>query len=222
MNSRQRITAILICVTAAARAGAAEESLDFDRDVRPLLAEKCFVCHGPGGQKAGTELRLDRRDAATKPGDDGCAAIMPGRPEDSALVRRIFSADPDVVMPPPKSKQQLTAAQKQLLSNWIAQGATNQPHWSLVPPKKSALPDVRDPAAARHAVDRFVLRQLDDEDVSLSREAPRHMLVRRLTLDLTGLPPSPEDAAAFAADDSPDAFERLADRLFASPHFGER
>jgi hypothetical protein len=202
------------------RAGGGE--IDFNRDVRPILGRHCFKCHGPdeGARKA--RLRLDLRAAATGKAKSGERAIVPGRPDESELILRIFSTEETEVMPPPAVKNPLSAAQKQLLRRWIAAGAVYQPHWAFVPPRQAPLPRIKQIDWPRNPIDVFVLARLEAAGLRPSPRADRYTLVRRLSLDLIGLPPTPEEADAFVNDPSPTAYEKLVDRLLASPHYGER
>ncbi len=192
---------------------------DFNRDVRPVLSNRCFKCHGPDEENQEAGLRLDRRDAATAELDSGMTAIVPGDLAASELVARITSTDPDLVMPPPHTKVSLTAAEKQILTDWVAAGAAYQPHWAFVPP---VLPDLPAAKAATHPVDRFVDARLAAEGLARSGAADKATLCRRVFLDLIGLPPSPAELDAFLADHSAGAYERLVERLLASPRYGER
>jgi hypothetical protein len=194
----------------------AEEKLQFNRDVRPILAENCFACHGPDSAARKAGLRLDRRDDAMK-----ADVIVPGKPEGSPLIERIFSEDRGHLMPPPKTKKKLTAEQKETLKRWIAEGAGYQPHWSFIAPKRPPLPAVKNQRWVRNPIDRFILAELEKRGLEPAPEADRRMLARRLSLDLVGLPPSPEEVEAFVNDKSPDAFERYVDQLLRSPHYGE-
>lgn len=199
--------------------------VDFLRDVRPILASHCFKCHGPDDQTRKGGLRLDLRDAAVQPAKSGEAAIVPGRADASELVRRILTADPDDLMPPPATKHPLNVTQKDLLRRWIAEGADYRPHWSFVPPRKPPIPPgAKAEAEGRpvHPIDAFVRARLAGTGLQPSPEADRLTLIRRLHLDLIGLPPTPEEADAFLSDTGPSAYERLVDRLLASPHYGER
>jgi len=191
-------------------------TLEFNRDIRPILAENCFYCHGQDANKRQAELRLDVRDAAIEAG-----AIVPNDPRASEIVLRINSNDPNEQMPPPKSRR-LSAEQKQRLERWIAEGAIYAQHWSFVAPKRPAEPAVREIQWVRNPIDRFVLAKLEAEGMSHSGEADRATLIKRLSIDLLGLPPSPEEVDAFVADTAPKAYENLVDRLLASPHYGER
>jgi len=190
---------------------------DFTRDVRPILSNVCFKCHGPDDKKRGGKLRLDDRAAAIKKG-----AIKPGKPEGSELVHRIFSDDPEQAMPPPSEVKRLSPAQKDVLKRWIAAGAEYAPHWAFVAPRVAPPPAVKNPAWVRTPVDAFVLAKLEAAGLSPQKEADRGILARRVALDLTGLPPTPEEADAFLKDPAPDAYEKYVDRLLASPHYGER
>ena len=196
--------------------------VDFNRDVIPILSGNCFKCHGPDPGERKSGLRLDLRDKAIGAADSGLSAIVPGKPDKSELARRIFADDPDVRMPPPESNKKLTDSQKQTLRRWIAEGAKYEPHWSFVPPRQAPLPPVKQADWPKNPLDRFVLARLEAQGLHPSPEADRYTLVRRVYLDLIGLPPSIEEADAFASDAAPDAYERLVDGLLASPHFGER
>ena len=215
----------VLCAAAIALCGAAATAApDFARDVRPVLSNRCFKCHGPdeGNQEAG--LRLDLREAATAELDSGTRAIVPGRPDDSELVARITSTDPDLVMPPPHTKVSLSADEKRILTEWITAGAAYAPHWAFVKPEKPAVPAVAAAPAGwtDNPIDAFVLARLERERLAPSPAADKATLCRRVHLDLVGLPPTPAALEAFLADESPDAYERLVDRLLASPRYGER
>ncbi|MFM8292489.1 MAG: PSD1 and planctomycete cytochrome C domain-containing protein [Planctomycetia bacterium] len=194
---------------------AAAAPLRFDRDIRPLLSETCYACHGPGQQEAG--LRLDSAEAATRELDSGSRAIVAGKPAASEMIARINATDPDVIMPPPHSKKTLTPAQKDLLTRWIEAGAPYEKHWSYRPLERPPVP----PGAAAHPIDRFLDAATATAGLPVNAAADRPTLARRLSFALTGLPPTPEQVAAFVADQAPDAYERLVDRLLASPHHGE-
>jgi mono/diheme cytochrome c family protein len=214
-----------LLVPAAARAespidGAAR--IQYDRDIRPLLSDRCFKCHGPDAQQRQAGLRLDEVEAAFKPLESEQTPIVPGKPETSELVRRIFAEDADERMPPPDSGKELSPAERDLLRAWVAQGAEHRRHWSFVRPQRLALPPVKDLAWTRNPIDRFILARLEAERLRPAGEADKEALIRRVTLDLTGLPPTLEEIDAFLADASPDAYEKLVDRLLQSPRFGER
>ena len=191
--------------------------LDFNRDIRPILAENCFYCHGQDGQKREADLRLDDRAAAIAAG-----AIVPGDAGASTMLERIHSTDPDVLMPPPTSNRRLSDHQKQLLDRWIKAGAEYQPHWAFTPPVRPAPPAVQRADWVRNEIDRFVLAKLEAAGLAPAPEADRATLIRRLHADLTGLPPTPAEVDAFVADPRPDWYVSLVDRLLASPHYGER
>lgn len=201
---------------------AAEKTVDFSRDVRPILSQYCFACHGPdeGSREAG--LRLDRADAAFAELESGLRAIVPGKPHDSELVARITARDADMRMPPTTSGHNLSAEQIEILTRWVATGAKYDDHWSFRPIRKPKPPTVGNDAWVRNPIDAFVLARLEQENIAPAPEAAKTTLLRRLSLDLTGLPPQPAEVADFLADDSPAAYERVVERLLASPHFGER
>jgi hypothetical protein len=188
----------------------------YNRDVRPILAENCFACHGPDSAARKAGLRLDRRDDAVK-----AEAIVPGKPEKSGVVERVFSDDPGRLMPPRKTHKKLTAAQKETLRRWIAAGAEYQAHWSLIAPVRPQLPPVKDAGWIRNPIDAFVLAALERQGLRPAPEADRRTLARRASLDLTGLPPTPLEVEAFVNDSAPDAYERYVDRLLESPAWGE-
>ena len=195
-------------------------ALEYNRDIRPILSENCFVCHGADSASRKAKLRLDSFENATVKTDDGVTIIVPGQPDKSEVVRRIFDAGDDL-MPPAKSHKVLTAQQKDLLKRWISEGAKYQPHWSFLAPVKAPLPPVKNAKWVRNPIDNFVLARLENEKLPPAPEADRRTLARRLSYDLTGLPPQPEEVEAFVADKSPDAYEKLVDRWLASPHWGE-
>ncbi len=190
--------------------------IQFNRDVRPILAENCFRCHGPDSASRKADLRLDRREVAVDAG-----AITPGNPDESELVERIFSTDPEKVMPPPAIHKELKPAEKELLKQWIAAGAEYQPHWSLIAPVRPALPEVKNEAWVRTPIDRFILARLEQAGLTPAPPADRYTLARRLSLDLIGLPPEPAEVERFVNDTSPDAYEQYVDRLLAMPEWGE-
>jgi len=200
----------------------AAEVPDFAREVRPILASHCFKCHGPDDVARKGQLRLDVREGALAAAKSGAAAVVPGQPDQSELIRRLVTADPDELMPPSSVKHPLSVSQQDVLRRWVAAGAPYLDHWAFVPPRKPALPGVQQASWPRGEIDHFVLARLESEGLAPSPEADRATLARRVSLDLTGLPPTLEEADAFIYDASPDAYEKLVDRLLASPHYGER
>lgn len=192
--------------------------VSFNNDIRPILSENCFHCHGPDPKTREEGLRLDVRDAAIED-RDGFPAIVPGDREKSEFWKRII--DTDDPMPPVKSHKFLTAEQIDLLGRWIDEGAVYEEHWAYVKPKRPPLPEVSDPERAASTIDRFILARLDKHGIKPSPRADARTLMRRVTFDLTGLPPTQEQSAAFLADDSPDAYERYVDSLLADPVYGE-
>ncbi|MFM7077277.1 MAG: DUF1549 domain-containing protein, partial [Planctomycetaceae bacterium] len=220
---RHLIAPVLLAIGAAGAAAAAGP--DFGRDVRPILADRCFKCHGPDDLARQGGLRLDRRDDALAPADSGSRAIVPGHPDSSELIARITSTDPDVVMPPPHAKKDLGEREKRILAEWIAAGAEYRPHWAFERPSRPPVPAAPDaPGAAPPAnpIDLFVRDRLAREGLAPAPEADRATLCRRVHYDLVGLPPTPEELSAFLADTAPGAWDRLVDRLLASPRYGER
>lgn len=190
---------------------AAEKRVEFNRDVRPILASKCYACHGPDEDKREAGLRLDVRAEAVK------EAIKPGKPDDSEFWHRITTTEPDDVMPPPSSPKQLTKAERDLFRRWIAQGAQYQDHWSFVPIKRPSVP----PSKSENPIDAFIEEKLRPHDLKPATEADPITLIRRVCLDLTGLPPTASELSNLS-DWSDDKYAALVDRLLASPHFGER
>jgi hypothetical protein len=196
--------------------------IEFNRDVRPILSNYCFHCHGPDSHSRKAGLRLDTYEGATLD-NDGIQAVVPGDLAASELIARIKSADPDEIMPPPESKKEMSAAEIKILEKWIKSGAEYQEHWAFMPPKKAKLPKQSVFGKWGHnEIDRFVHQELRDAKLKPQKEADKARLLRRVSLDLTGLPPTPEELSAFLADKSSDAYEKAVDRLLASPHYGER
>ena len=214
-----RIAAALLAALPLSPVRAAPaDPVEFNRDIRPLLAEHCFACHGPDAANRKGKLRLDEREDAIARG-----ALQPGRPEASELLLRLASPHADEVMPPPDDGgRPLSPAEQALIRRWIAEGAPYAPHWSVVRPRNAAPPTIRDLNWPVHDLDRFVLARLEQEGLSPAPVAAPATLLRRLSLDLTGLPPTPTDLDRFLADPSPAAYAREVDRLLASPAFGER
>lgn len=204
---------------------AAESAPSYDKDIRPILSQYCFKCHGPDPLHREADLRLDTREGATAEGASGVRAIVPGEAEASEVMRRVLSADSEVVMPPPTTKLTLNDKQKDLLKRWIASGADYRPHWAYVAPKRPSIPDLSSSplgSRLRSPLDSLIAKRLLAEKLSFSPDADKYILVRRAYLDLIGLPPTIEETDSFVNDPSPDAYERLLDRLLASPHYGER
>ena len=197
----------------------AAERVQFNRDIRPIFSDTCFACHGPDESKNKGKLRLDTLEAARKGGKSGDPAIVPGKPEQSAVLKRLQTTDPDDHMPPAEFHKVLTAAQVDTVRRWIAEGAEYQGHWAFQEPRKAAVPAI---PAGGNAIDGWLGRTLAEKGLAPNPEADRATLLRRAALDLTGLPPSEDDQRAFLADTSPDAWSRALDRLLASPHFGEQ
>ncbi|MEO5803346.1 MAG: DUF1549 domain-containing protein, partial [Verrucomicrobiota bacterium] len=207
---------------------AATRKIDFVKEVQPILKENCFSCHGPKKQEA--ELRWDAKEIALKGGEHG-AVIVPGKSAESKMIQLVAGLDPENVMP--KKGERLTAEQIGVLRAWIDQGADwpdsasvkiadNRDHWAFKAPTRPAIPPVKNKKWVRNAIDNFVLARLEKEKFSTSPEADRVTLIRRLSLDLTGLPPSIKEVDEFVSDKSPDAYKKVLERLLASPHYGER
>ncbi len=199
----------------------AAESLDFGRDVRPILSDRCFACHGQDSNKREGGLRLDQRDAALKGGDSG-PAIIPGDPDASEIIKRILSEDRTELMPPPKAKKPITAEQKDILIRWVKEGAVYTNHWSFEPVKNHTPPQVAAKDWPRTPVDNFVLAALEAKKIQPAPAADRAAFLRRVTLDLTGLPPTPEETKAFLEDSAADAPAKVVDRLLKSSDYAER
>jgi len=203
--------------------GAGADKVDFNQQIRPILSDNCFACHGLDPKNRKAKLRLDTPEDAFKKNDEGIAAIVPGDLAKSEAWTRIITDDEEEVMPPPKShKQPLKAEQKALLKRWIEEGAKYQRHWAFEPQVKAAVPEVKSPKSeVRNPIDAFVRAKLERQGLAWQPEADRGTLIRRASFALTGLPPSPQEVAQFTADQSADAYEKMVDRYLASPHFGE-
>jgi hypothetical protein len=230
LSIRSTAVAFLLCagfftsaVTYGADAAApiAPGKLSFNRDVQPILSENCYFCHGTDKNQRKAGLRLDSFEEATRD-RKGTRAIVPGKSGDSEIIKRMLSTDPDEVMPPKDSHREVTKAQIETLRKWIDQGAEYEAHWSFIPPKRPEVPVVKQTDWVRNPIDAFVLARLEKEGLKPSPQATKEKLIRRVTLDLTGLPPTPEEVDAFVADYASDAYEKLVDRLLASPKYGER
>src|SRR3954447_13619837 len=197
---------------------ASARPISFDADIRPILAENCFACHGPDETQRKAKLHFDTRDGAySRPN-----VIIPGDTARSRIIQRITNDDPDEHMPPPDSGHALTARQIALITRWIAEGARWDMHWAYVPSTRPELPAIRQQQWVRNPIDRFVLARLEQDGLQPSPEADKATLLRRVTYDLTGLPPTPAEIDAFLADRSPEAYEKRVDALLKSPHYGER
>ncbi|MBP6824015.1 MAG: DUF1549 domain-containing protein, partial [Acidobacteria bacterium] len=199
-----------------------QQQIDFNRDIKPILSDKCFACHGPDAATKKIKLRLDSEAGALAELRTGKHAVVPNHPEQSELVRRINSKDEALRMPPVDSGRKLTEREIELLTEWIRQGAGWQQHWAFVAPVRPELPKVKNTVWPKNAIDNFVLARLEAEGLSPAPEADRATLIRRVSLDLTGLPPSPKEVDEFISDQSPNAYEKVVDRLLASPRYGER
>lgn len=223
---RVALGAVLIAmVSAPARTAATDAApIDYNRDIRPILSQNCFICHGPddaerkGGNKGG--LRLDTL-SGQREDLGGYAAVLPGQPDESELYLRLVTTRPHDLMPPPELGKTLTGEEIARVRRWIEEGASFSQHWSYVKPVRPSLPDVANPLWVRNEIDRFILARLDREGLAPQPEADRPTLARRLALDLTGLPPTPDDVDEFVRDTSPDAYERLVDTFLARYTYGE-
>lgn len=224
MKSLTRVLAAIVCLFSLFGSNVSGEEVSFNRDIRPLLSDRCFACHGPHEEKREAELRLDVAGGEQGPFHqrDGNHVIKPGDPDSSELWRRLTSDDPSLQMPPSDSgKKPLNEAQKQLIRKWIQQGASYEDFWSFVPPKAQAAPPVADANWITNRIDQFVLASLEKKQLKPQPRADKRTLIRRVTLDLTGLPPTREEIQAFERDESPNAYGKLVDRLLATPQYGE-
>ena len=186
---------LVLTISVGGRSGgfvSAEDRIDFNREIRPILSDMCYKCHGPDAAERKAGLRLDGHAGATARLESGTNAIVPGKPEESHLIARITTTDPDLVMPPPETGKKLTAAQLDVLTRWIQQGAEYKGHWSFIRPERLPLPAISQENWAANPIDRFVMAKLDKAGLKPSPEADRYTLIRRVTLDLTGLPPTPQ------------------------------
>jgi len=220
--------AAIICLVAVSAAAppASEKKLavapDFNRDVRPILSNHCFKCHGPDDKQRAAGLRLDIASVAYAKLSSGRRAIDVAHPSQSEILNRIAPHAGALQMPPASANKPLTDAEKLILSDWVKAGGKYEPHWAFVAPKRSVVPKVRNTKWVRNPIDAFILSRLEKANLTPEPEADRYTLIRRVSLDLTGIPPTPEEADAFVRDTRTDAYERLVDRLLASPHYGER
>ena len=209
----------VMCIAVGQICAEAPQQVQFNRDLRPIMSDTCFKCHGPGTRKAA--LRLDLREEALKPAESGATPIVPGKPDQSEIVRRVFAADEGEVMPPPEAHKTLTAEQKELFRRWVEQGAVYEKHWSFEPPVKPPVPQVAEAAQAANPIDAFIAQRLAREGLTMSPEADRSTLIRRVSFALTGLPPTPAEVDRFVSDPSADAYQNMVDRYLASPRYGE-
>lgn len=221
MGPRKLLLSALTFTLAMVAGLNADDRIDFNRDVRPILSDTCYKCHGPDTKERQAGLRLDQKESALGQAESGATAIIPGKPAESELVRRITSQDDAERMPPPDSGRKLTPDQIATLTKWVEQGAEWKGHWSFIRPEKSSLPKVAHEAAAVNPIDRFILERVEQAGLNPSPEADKTTLIRRATFDLTGLPPTPAEIDAFLGDNEPGAYERMIDRLLASERYGE-
>ncbi|WP_339686734.1 PSD1 and planctomycete cytochrome C domain-containing protein [Gimesia maris] len=210
------LAVLSLCLPPEAAAG----KVDFNRDIRPILSRNCFHCHGPDATHREADLRLDREQGLKA--TDESAIIHPGQPDQSVLFERVSSKDPDLVMPPADSGKKLKPTEVNLIRQWIAEGSPWSQHWSYVKPQPVKTPTVKDQSWPVNWIDNFILSRLEAENLKPAEEADKVTLIRRLSFDLTGLPPTPAEVKRFVDDPSPAAYEKLVDRLLASPHYGER
>src|SRR5579862_2770222 len=206
MQHPERSILLVLCLTLAAAA----EPVKFNRDIRPIMSDTCFRCHGPDKRARMASMRLDHRDEAVKQTATGAIPIVPGDPDKSAIVQRIFATDPARRMPPQYAEKVLTDAQKDTIRRWVAEGAVYEGHWAYQPIKRPAVPTV---AGVTNPIDAYIQYRLAKEGLTPSPEADRRTLIRRVTFDLTGLPPTYEEVRNFENDKSPDAYEKVVDRL---------
>ena len=215
---------VLVCLIAGlAQTASADQPIDFNRDIRNILATNCLNCHGPDEETREGNLRLDSFDSATgDETDSGDRAIIPGKPDESELIARVVSDEEGYRMPPVESGKKISPAQQKLLHDWIAQGADFPKHWSFSQIRRPELPEIENPEQAVRPFDRFVIARLKKEGLTISDRADRYTLARRISLDLIGLPPSIEQVDAFVNDPSPNAIENYVDKVLANPAYGER
>ncbi len=195
--------------------------ISFNEHIGPILSEDCYFCHGQDATARKADLRVDRPEFAFLPRKNGLPAIVTGHPESSAIIQRITSTDPNQVMPPPSTHKTLSPTQIALITRWVKEGAQYEEHWAFVKPVRPPVPEVQQAAWVKNPIDNFILAKLQTKGLQPEQEADPRSLLRRVTLDLTGLPPTPEEVSAFLIDKSPDAYEKAVDRLLASPHYGE-
>ena len=221
MNVYIRIVT-LMAITLAAMPSGAEDILSYSLDIKKILSNNCFECHGPDSKARKKTPRLDIQDGAHAKTSNNTIPIVPGDPKASEVYKRLTSDNPDLIMPPVDSGRAVNKKEIELIRQWIAQGGEYEDHWSYIPPTKSEAPTVSDPAWISNGIDQYILARLDQEKLSPSVEADRRTLIRRVSLDLTGLPPTPEEVEAFVNDQKSGAYNRVVERLLASPAYGER
>src|SRR6516162_1660387 len=227
MSSRTMIRYLLLFSCAlwllcpAALLAQPPKTVEFNRDIRPILSDYCYTCHGPAKSTRKADLRLDTKDGAFAD-LGGYKAVVPGNLKESKLWERITAQEASERMPPAKLGRKLNEQQIDLLRRWIEQGAAWQEHWAFLAPKRPDVPRVKNPAWVHNPIDAFILARLDKEGIQPAPEASRETLIRRVTLDLTGMPPTLKEIDDFLKDPSPNAYEKVADRLLASPRYGER
>ncbi len=222
LENRQNTEGVLFVKNERQNAKPPVKKINFNRQIKPILSDRCFKCHGPDKSKVDAGLQLTTFEAATAMLKSGKRAIVPFKPNESELVKRILTTDPDDMMPAPKSNLKLTEAEKKILVQWVEEGGEYQEHWAFIPPFKYPLPDVQNKAWVKNQIDNFILQQLEEKGLKPNDEATKETLIRRLSLDLTGLPPTVEEVRNFINDASPKAYEQLVDRLLATPQYGER
>ncbi len=218
---------LLVVVLMSARASNAADRVSFNRDIRPILSDACFQCHGADDKQRKAGLRLDAKESALKAAESGATAIVPGKVDASELMKRLLATDESVRMPPVNSGKKITASQIELLKRWIADGAEYQGHWAFIPPTRLSEPNLKSQISnlksqIPNPIDQFVLARLEQAGLKPSPEADKPTLIRRVSFDLTGLPPTPSEVDAFLADSSDNAYEKVVDRLLKSPRYGEQ
>src|SRR5438093_9273218 len=212
---------VVVCSLSAALAHAQSDRVSFNRDLRPIMSDTCFRCHGPDRNARKADMRLDIREEAVKPTRSGHAPIVPGDPDKSEIITRIFSTGASV-MPPRSAHKELTPAQKDIIRRWVAEGAVYEGHWAFQPVKRPPLPEAADRSRIRNPIDHFIQDRLRRDGLTPSNQADKRTLLRRATRDVTGLLPTSEEMRAFLADTSPDAYDKAVDRLLASPRYAEQ
>jgi mono/diheme cytochrome c family protein len=213
---------VALALSAVTTSGSASAQIDFNRDIRPILSDNCFACHGPDNAARKAGLRLDLKEEAFKQLGSSEFAFVPGKPEQSKALKLVAAENSDDRMPPEKSGKRLTASQIDLLTRWVREGALWDDHWAYIPPQRPEAPEVKDTGWPHNPIDHFILSRLEKEGLKPAPEASKPAVLRRVTFDLTGLPPSIQEVDAFLADESPEAYEKVVDRLLASARYGER